>query len=285
MNVHLNQEPIIRVEHVTHVYPAGTVALKDVSLDVHRGEFVAIIGQNGAGKTTLTKHLNALLRPTEGEVWIDGVNTKKARTAQLARKVGYVFQNPDHQIFCESVWEEVAFGPKRLGFKGEELEQVLTEVLSELGLLEVKDNHPYVLSKGHRQRVAVASVVAMKPEILVVDEPTTGQDYLQSREIMDLLKRLNEEGKTVLVVTHNMQLVAEYARRTIVMGLGQILLDDTTRNVFKHVDILRSTHLRPPQITTLGYMLGMSDPVLSIPEMKGVLAKKLASVYPDPVDG
>jgi energy-coupling factor transport system ATP-binding protein len=248
--------------------------LKQINLNVYRGEFIALIGQNGAGKTTFTKHMNALLRPTQGDIWVDGMNTRQYRTSQLAHKVGYVFQNPDHQIFSESVWEEVAFGPKRLGVQGEELEQVVVASLERLELLPQKDAHPYILSKGQRQRVAVASIVAMKPDILVIDEPTTGQDYKQSQEIMSLFVDLNQEGKTILVVTHDMRLVAKYASRTVVMGLGQILLDAPTAEVFQQIDVLRSTHLRPPQITNLGFKLGLNEIVLSIPQMVQILTRE-----------
>jgi energy-coupling factor transport system ATP-binding protein len=266
-----NPTPIVKIEHLKHVYPAGNVALHDINLSINPGEFVAIIGQNGAGKTTLTKHLNGLLHPTEGQVWVCGMNTRNFRTSQLAKKIGYCFQNPDHQIFSESVWDEVAFGPKRMGVSGADLEQVVTETLEKLELWKSKDDHPYMLSKGQRQRVAVASVVAMKPEVLVIDEPTTGQDYKQSQEIMSLFVDLNNSGTTVLAVTHDMRLVASYASRTVVMGLGMILLDDVTENVFRQVDILQETHLRPPQITTLGFKLGLSQTVLSVPQMAEIL--------------
>ena len=270
----LNQDPIICVEHLKYVYPSGTEALKDICLKVYPGEFVALIGQNGAGKTTLTKHFNALLRPTKGDVWVAGLNTRQQRTSQLARKVGYVFQNPDHMIFSETVWDEVAFGPKQLGVEGEELELVVDLALKRLELLKEKDNHPYMLSKGQRQRVAVASIVAMRPEILVIDEPTTGQDYKQSREIMSLFVDLNKEGKTVIVVTHDMGLVASYAKRTVVMGQSEILLEGATAEVFSQVDVLHSTHLRPPQITTLGFKLNIQETVLTVPRMAEILSQE-----------
>ncbi len=271
MSIESSSRQVIRIEELTAVYPGGVTALRGVNLQVSAGEFIAIIGQNGAGKTTLTKHLNALIKPTHGNVWVNGINTRECRTAELARYVGYCFQNPDHQIFNETVWKEVAYGPRQLGFKGEELDETVIYAMDALGLLEFREEHPFVLSKGQRQRVAVASVIAMKPSILVVDEPTTGQDYKQSKDIMNLFRQFNEQGVTVLVVTHDMQLVAEYAQRTIVMGLGQILLDASTREVFREVDLLKSTHLRPPQISTLGFRLGLSGTVLNVTEMLGYL--------------
>lgn len=266
---------VIEVKDIWYRYPGGTLALQGISLEVCAGEFIAIIGQNGAGKTTLTKQFNALLRPTKGDVIVDGVNTKKTRTAKLAKKVGYVFQNPDHQIFCESVWDEVAFGPKRIGFAGEALEETVTEALNAVGLYEYRDQHPYALSKGHRQRVAVASILAMRPEILVIDEPTTGQDYRQSHSIMDLLRNLHQAGRTVLVVTHDMTIVAEYSQRTILMGLGQILADGDTRDVLSDFALLERTWLRPPQITLLGAELKVPHTILTVREMHRFLMGNL----------
>jgi energy-coupling factor transporter ATP-binding protein EcfA2 len=267
MSANNNLKPNIRIENLKHVYPAGNTALEEINLTFYPGEFVAIIGQNGAGKTTLTKHLNGLLKATKGDVYIDDVNVKSLRVSQWAKKIGYCFQNPDHQIFSENVWEEVAFGPRRIGMNSDEVTQSVEETLQRLELSNQREAHPYTLSKGQRQRVAVASVVAMKPEILVVDEPTTGQDYKQSREIMNIFVELNKEGKTVLVVTHDMRLVAQYASRTVVMGLGKILLDDITANVFNQTDILHQTHLRPPQITTTGFRLGLDQTILSTRQM------------------
>ena len=266
-----NDHTVISVNNLTFVYPGGITALEDVDLEVRKGEFVAVIGQNGAGKTTLTKHFNGLLKPVKGDLWIDGINTKKSRTADLAHKVGYCFQNPDHQIFNDTVWNEVAYGPKQLGYKDGELDEAVNWALETFELTGVKDQHPFVLSKGERQRVAIAAVLAMRPSILVVDEPTTGQDYREAKRIMDLFKTFNEDGVTVLVVTHDMQLVAEYAKRTIVMGLNHILIDDSTNNVFSQVDVLQSTHLRPPQITHLGFELGFSDSVLTVSDMVELL--------------
>lgn len=270
-----NPQPAIRIRNLRYVYPGGVVALEDINLEIEQGEFVGVIGQNGAGKTTLTKHLNGLLKPVAGDVWINGVNTKDCRTTDLARNVGYCFQNPDHQIFNDTVWDEVAYGPRKIGFQAKELESSVNWALETFDLNEVKDEYPFVLSKGERQRVAVAAVLAMRPSILVVDEPTTGQDYRESKRIMDQFKELNEEDNvTVIVVTHDMQLVTEYAERTVVMGRRRILIDGSTRSAFGDVDVLESTHLRPPQITRLGIELGIANPVLTVPEMATLLSHK-----------
>jgi energy-coupling factor transporter ATP-binding protein EcfA2 len=268
-------QKLIEVRDLAHRYPGGAPALQGIDLDVHAGEFVAIVGQNGAGKTTLTKHFNALLRPTRGDVWVRGVNTRRARTAKLARHVGYVFQNPDHQIFSETVWEEVAFGPARLGARDAALEEAVAGALAAVELLPYKDRHPYTLSKGDRQRVALASVLAMPSEILVIDEPTTGQDYRQARQIMEVLRLQHEAGRTLLVVTHDMTIVAEYTRRTVLMGRGRILADGPTRDVLARFDLLRQTNLRPPQITLLGAELGTPSTALRVSDVRAFILAEL----------
>jgi energy-coupling factor transporter ATP-binding protein EcfA2 len=259
---------LIEVRNLSHRYPAGALALDGVSFTVRAGEFIAIIGQNGAGKTTLTKHLNGLLKPTAGIVVVEGRDTRRLRTALLARTVGYVFQNPDHQIFSESVWEEVAFGPRSLGLRGAALEAAVDGALRDVELLDLRSRHPYTLSKGDRQRVALASTLAMGQPIIVVDEPTTGQDYHQSRQIMDLLRAQHQVGRTVLVVTHDMTVVAEYTERTLVMGRGKLLADGPTREMFSDFDLLRGTHLQPPQITELGVTMGAPCTILTVAEMR-----------------
>lgn len=266
---------LIEVREVSHRYPAGTLALADVTLDIHAGEFVAVIGQNGAGKTTLTKHLNGLLKPTRGDVLVGGTNTKEVRTSLLARRIGYVFQNPDHQIFSESVWAEVTFGPKNVGFTGEVLKETVRQALEAVELWPYRDRHPYSLSKGQRQRVALASIIAMQPEVFVIDEPTTGQDYHQSRQIMNLLRQQHEAGRTVLAVTHDMTIVAEYTRRTILVGRGRVLADGPTREVLGQFDVMRQTNLHPPQITLLAAELGLPFTALTVPEVREHLGREL----------
>lgn len=272
------RQPLIEVRELSHRYPNGTLALDRVSFSVWPGEIVAIIGQNGAGKTTLTKHLNGLLKPTSGMVLVGGQDTRRLRTAQLARQVGYVFQNPDHQIFSETVWREVAFGPKNLGLRGVVLERRVAEALAAVGLSGMAERHPYTLSKGDRQRVALASVLAMGQPILVVDEPTTGQDYRQSRQIMELLLAQQRAGRTLLIVTHDMAMVAEYAGRTLVLGGGRLLADGPTREVFADFGLLRSTHLEPPQVTQLGVELGAPRLMLTVAELRDHLRTARSSV-------
>ncbi len=259
----------IQVQELIHRYPNGFRALRGVSVTIEQGEFVAIIGQNGSGKTTFAKHLNGLLRPTSGKVLIDGRETGKRTVSDLARFVGYCFQNPDHQIFCDTVYKEVAFGPRNLHLRQAEVDARVEEALKAVGLLEVRDLMPKELSKGQRQRVAVASVLSMHPEVLIVDEPTTGQDYRDGIEMLELVRRLNDAGHTILFITHDMPMVARFAWRVLVFREGQILLDGTTRQVLGRPELLRTTFLAPPPITRLGQALPdfFPETVLSVDEL------------------
>lgn len=262
-------EPIIDVLDLHHRYPTGTHALRGVTLKIYPGEFVAIIGQNGSGKTTFVKHLNGLLRATSGVVRVNGLDVGLQKVSEMARHVGYCFQNPDHQIFCESVLDEVAYGPRNLGLTQADISARVDEALEAVGMLHLKKSHPRDLSKGQRQRIAVASVLSMQPEVLNIDEPTTGQDYQDGLEMLNLIDRLNRTGHTILFITHDMPMVARFAQRVIVFREGEVLLDGTTRQVFKEVEKLRTTFLAPPQITSLAYEFRNLYPetVLSVNEM------------------
>jgi len=261
-------EPVIRVKGLTHRYANGVVALDGVDLTVRRGEFLAVLGQNGSGKTTLVKHFNGLLEPTAGTVRVGEGETSEQGLRQLGRTVGYVFQNPDHQIFSDTVGEEVAFGPKIRGLDEGEIQERVEEALAAVGLEGRGGEDPFGLTKGERQRVAVASVLAVRPEVLILDEPTTGLDYAEQRSMMDLVRSLNEAGSTIIVVTHTMWVVAEYAHRAVVVREGEISLRGTVREVFAEEDDLREAYVRPPHIVTLGNMLGTT--VLSVEEMMAV---------------
>jgi energy-coupling factor transporter ATP-binding protein EcfA2 len=256
-------ETLIEVEGLSHRYPNGVVALEGVDLSVRRGEFLAVLGQNGSGKTTLVKHFNGLLEPTEGSVRVDGEETARQGIRRLGQRVGYVFQNPDHQIFSDTVFDEVAFGPKVRGMEavGERVEEALAAV----GLEGRGEEDPFGLTKGERQRVAVASVLAVRPEVLILDEPTTGLDYAEQRSMMDLVRRLNDGGSTIIAVTHTMWVVAEYAHRAVVMKEGRTELSGTVREVFAQEEELRDASLRPPHIVSLGNSMGHT--VLSVEEM------------------
>ena len=262
-------EPIIQVEGLTHRYPSRVVALEGVDLTVRRGEFLAVLGQNGSGKTTLVKHFNGLLKPTEGTVKV-GDDEQGSQT--LGQSVGYVFQNPDHQIFSDTVSDEVAFGPKIGGLDEQEIKERVREALAAVRLEGRGDEDPFGLTRGERQRVAVASVLAVRPEVLILDEPTTGLDYAEQRSMMDLVRGLNEAGSTIIVVTHTMWIVAEYAHRAVVVSDGRISLQGTVREVFAEEAGLHDAALRPPHIVSLGNTLGY--PVLSVEEMVEVTEEK-----------
>lgn len=258
-------EPIIEVDGLSHRYPNGFAALEGVDLTVREGEFLAVLGQNGSGKTTLVKHFNGLLKPTEGTVKVEGEETAEQGMLRLGQRVGYVFQNPDNQIFSETVFDEVSFGPRIREMDEAEVRERVDEALSAVGLEGRGDEDPFGLTKGERQRVAVASVLAVRPDVLILDEPTTGLDYAEQRSMMDLVRRLNDAGSTIIVVTHTMWVVAEYAHRAVVVRDGKVVLSGTVREVFSQEDELWDASLRPPHIVTLGNSLGY--PVLSVEEL------------------
>lgn len=198
-----NEKPIIETKGLWHIYGQGTeremVALKDININIYQGEFIAFIGQNGSGKTTLAKHFIGLLKPTRGYVIVNGKDTRKCRVSELAAMVGYCFQNPDHQIFNRTVYDEVAYGPKNLNISNEEIQERVAEAVKAVGLEGYEKLNPFFLGKGERQKVAVASVLAMRPKVLIVDEPTTGMDWKTSITMMNLIKELNQKGMTVIL--------------------------------------------------------------------------------------
>ncbi|NAZ24421.1 MAG: ATP-binding cassette domain-containing protein [Thermofilum sp.] len=243
---------IIRVEDVWFRYEGADFwALKGVSLTIKKGELLAIIGQNGGGKTTLAKNLNGLLKPTKGRVLVDGLDTKTAPTHEIVKRVGYVFQNPSHQIFESTVWKEVAYGPTNLGLSPEEVKQRVEWALSEVGLQGYEQYNPYDLDYGKMKLLTVASVLAMKPQVLILDEPTNGQDHAGRRLLSNLSKKLNREGFTVILITHDMRFVAETVNRVILVSNGEILMDGSTREVLNAFDVLKKAAIKPPQIVQL----------------------------------
>lgn len=215
--------PIISVRGLVHRYD-GTAALRGVDLEVAPGEIVAVVGENGSGKTTLVKHFNGLLRPTEGSVFVDGLDAAVAPIADLARHVGLVFQNPDTMLFAETVEDEVAFGLRNISPGCPE--QTVGAALREVGLLHRKAAYPRFLSRGERQRLALACVIAMRPKVIVLDEPTTGLDACESARVMEILGRLRQEGRTIVMVSHDMRLVEDYADRIVRMEQGRIVRDE-----------------------------------------------------------
>ena len=243
--------PAIQVEDLSYHYDDGPTALAGVNLSIEPGDFLAIVGQNGSGKTTLVKHFNGLLRPTRGRVFVLGQDTTGQSVGQLARKVGYLFQNPDHQIFAPTVWEEVAFGPRNLGFSEGEVTARTAEALALFDLKDKADTPPAVLGYGLRRQVTLAAVWAMRPQIMVLDEPTAGLDWRSTRTLMQEVTNLNSQGHTIILVTHDMKLAAEFARQVLVLDEGRILAYGPTRQVFQQEATLRQASLVPPPITAL----------------------------------
>ncbi|MCW4046027.1 MAG: energy-coupling factor ABC transporter ATP-binding protein [Candidatus Bathyarchaeota archaeon] len=269
---------MIEVEDVHYVYPSGVEALKGVSLAIKDGEFIAIMGQNGAGKTTLVKHFNGLLKPTQGNVRINGVDTRKASIAELARNVGFVFQNPDHQLFSETVEEEISFALKNFGFEPGVIEKRLDWALNLLGLTQYRKTSPFLLSGGERKRVALASVLAWDPQVLVLDEPTIGQDHQQKENLRQFIIQMQSQGKTVVIVTHDVEFVAECSPRVILMKEGKIVADGEGKEILTNPEVLAQSSIVLPQVAQIFTQLtalGLPKDVIDIYEAKEILLKAL----------
>jgi energy-coupling factor transporter ATP-binding protein EcfA2 len=242
-----SDEPVIDVRDLHFSYGPGLPeVLRGVNLQVRQGEFVALLGQNGAGKTTLAKHFNGLHQPTSGQVIVAGKPVSEQPLSMLARSVGYCYQNPDHQIFSSSVVKEIGFGPTNLGYSSAEVDALVEDALELTGIADLKNAHPFTLGRGQRQLVAVASILAMDPRLLVIDEPTTGMDRNGAMRAMGLLSKWAGEGRTILVITHDMDLVSEFIDRSLVMAGGKILADGATQDVFRNTAVLEKAHLRAP---------------------------------------
>lgn len=271
----------MRVQGVTFRYPSGVLALSDVNLTVRSGESIALVGENGAGKTTLARHLNGLLRPEAGEVWIGDWDTRQKSVAALSRRVGYVFQNPDDQLFARTVWDEVAFGPRNLGATAHEVDSLVSNALARCGLPEAADRHPYDLPAGERKFVAIATTLAMQTPIVILDEPTTGLDGKGVERLGGLVESLKKEGRTVLTITHDLDFGADHFERVIVMSRGRILGDGPARDILRQTALLREAHLRPPQLIALALALGLSGTSMTIPEFVAEYANRRNGGDPD----
>ena len=248
---------MIQLDHVSFAYPEQGPSVNDVSFRVEDGEFVAILGANGAGKTTTVRLIDGLIRPTAGKVEINGTDTAASSVSERARRVGFLFQNPDRQICKNSVREEILFGLRTVrGGEGEEaLQARCDEVLKDFGF--TGDEEPFSLSRGQRQRVALASILAVEPEILILDEPTTGLDYFECCHIMDRIRRMNEEHKvTVIMVCHDMEVVLDYARRALVMAGGHLLADGPVNEIFRDTALMEKASILSPQMIGLALRLG-----------------------------
>lgn len=263
----------IEIKDLRFTYPTGLEALRGISLNIEAGEQVAIVGQNGAGKTTLVRHFNGLLQPTSGEVKIGDWDTRNYSVAKLAARVGYVFQNPDDQLFSRDVKTEVAFGPKNLGYSNEQVEAQVKEALAMTELSAKTETNPYDLSPAWRKMVAIASIIAMDTPIVIFDEPTTGQDAANIARIANVIRVLRGRGRTVVTITHDIDFCAENFERVIALSQGQILLDGKANEVLGQEDVLAQTYVDPPQLTRLGKRLGFKETVRNEDEFLAALRK------------
>jgi energy-coupling factor transport system ATP-binding protein len=260
--------PLIEMEKLWFAYPEGATALRKVSLKIHRGEFVAVMGRNASGKTTLIKHFNGLLKPVKGRVVVDGIDTRKATTAELSRKVGFVSQNPNEHLFADTVEEEVRFALKNLGFSHDKIMARTDQAIALFRLSEHRQRYPRSLSGGEKQRVALASVVAVQPQILILDEPTRGMEYRLKAELMTFLQDYVRKDNTVILVTHDVEIAAEYADRVILLSEGEIVTDGATH------EVLSQALLFSPQINRLVQpytKLGIPSDILTVEELLQVL--------------
>jgi energy-coupling factor transport system ATP-binding protein len=263
-------EILIQVDDLRFAYPGGPEALDGITLTVRRGEFVAVMGQNGAGKTTLAKHFNGLLKPTAGCVRVDGIDTRERSVAQLATRVGYVFQNPDHQIFSQTVAQELAFGPKNLGWPQPRIDEAVARTLADIGMAGQGQAEPVFMGLAERKLIAIGSVLIMEPELLVLDEPATGADYSVALRIMRYVSELHRRGLTIVMITHDVSLAANYADRLLVMHDGRIALDGPPRVLFRDPDALQTCSIAPPQVSRLARSLnglGLQSDIVRVNEL------------------
>jgi len=242
---------LIEFRDVTFVHPTGVKALEHVTLTIAEGETVAIVGENGAGKTTLVKHITGLLKPGSGSVLVDGVDTRQQSTAQLSRKVGVAFQNPDHQLFSESVEQEVAFGLRNFGFAEELVKQRVDWSLKFFGLEEYRDSSPLTLSGGEKKRLTLACILSWDPKVVVLDEPTVGQDSIQKEKLAGIIKMLSSTGKSVVLVSHDIEFLWPIQPRTVVMTKGRIIADGPAKRTMLEREMLASARVSQPQLVAL----------------------------------
>ena len=269
---------MIEVKNLHFSYPTGVEALKGINLTIDDGEFLAVMGQNGAGKTTLVKHFNGLLKPTSGEILVDGVSTRDVSVAQLARKVGFVFQNPDHQLFSETVEEEIAFALRNFGYEEGVIKKQVEWALNLLDVTQYRKTSPFMLSGGERKRVALASILAWDPQAIILDEPTIGQDHKQKEKLQQFILQLNAQKKTVVVVTHDVEFVAECNPRVILMRQGKILAEGMAKEILTKQKLVAQASIVPPQITQIFLKLadlGLPTDAIDVHEAAKILVNYL----------
>lgn len=271
---------MIEFKNVSASYDGELAVLRDVSFTVNDGDFVAFVGTNGAGKSTTMRLANGLLKPTAGEVLVDGVPTTALKTSELARRIGFLFQNPDRQICCNTVREELLFGFKALGEEGPEAEQRVDAIIERFGF--DADAEPYLLNRGTRQLLALASIIVLAPPTIILDEPTTGLDFRECVKVMDVVRELNEGGTTVIMVCHDMEVVGDFARRVIAMTAGRVVADGATFDVLRDGRVLKEAHILPPQVTEVSMILGRDEgcskaiaQANTVPQMVAAIAQEL----------
>ena len=271
---------MIEFKNVSASYDGELAVLRDVSFTVNDGDFVAFVGTNGAGKSTTMRLVNGLLKPTAGEVLVDGVSTTALKTSELARRIGFLFQNPDRQICCNTVREELLFGFKALGEEGPAAEERVDAIIERFGF--DADAEPYLLNRGTRQLLALASIIVLAPPTIILDEPTTGLDFRECVKVMDVVRELNEGGTTVIMVCHDMEVVGDFARRVIAMTAGRVVADGATFDVLRDGRVLKEAHILPPQVTEVSMILGRDEGCAAsiaqadtVPQMVAAIAQEL----------
>ena len=311
----------ISIKNLSHIYDYGTpnetIAIEDINLEIEHGEFIGLIGHTGSGKSTLIQHLNGLLKPSKGTIIVNGLNIteglanlessknrsrsernklakeRKRKLLEVRKKVGLVFQYPEYQLFEETVEKDIAFGPTNLGLSDAEIKSRVKEAMDLVGIdYEAnKDRSPFELSGGQKRRVAIAGVLAMKPEVLILDEPTAGLDPRGRDEILNQIKELHDKNKlTVIIVSHSMEDMAKIANRLIVMNKGKVVFDDSPHKVFREIDVLEEIGLAVPQISYLARALNqagfhLSDEIITIEEAVSSLKKQLPEIHPNTKGG
>ena len=247
----------LSTKNLSYTYPDGTHALKNINMDIYKGQKVAIMGPNGAGKSTLFSHFNGLTEPTSGHVEVDGKAIKYDRDTllEVRQKVGIVFQDPNDQLFAPTVKEDVAFGPMNLGLDYEEVERRVDEALTMVGMEQYMDKTPHHLSGGQQKRVAIAGIIAMRPEIMILDEPTAGLDPEGVEKVLDILNNLNKEGMSIVISSHDIEMVNEFAEKIFVLNNGEILESGDKHEIFSNKELLKKAHLKAPITTEILYTL------------------------------
>jgi len=269
-------QKVIEFKGVYYKYPYEIdYAIKDINVDFFEKEIVAIIGSNGAGKTTLIKHMNGLLKPVKGDVYVRGINTKNATVAELSKKVGIVFQNPDYQLFAQTVFDEISFALKNFGFKEDEIKERVKKIMNYFSISDYENNSPILLSGGEKKRVTIASVLVYDPEIIILDEPTIGFDYIQKKNLKKLILNFKEEGRTVIIVSHDLDFIVDIVDRIIVMHAGIILAQGNAEEILFNEEILSKANLIPPSIVRLVKGLGIKENIISFDDLLKALNKLL----------